>query len=154
MVDVDNIPELDVAARRSCTQSGAEKISVVRISDSSVNPLHFLLCNLRIAAGLWRHDFDNIKSLISAGADINTTYNGMTCSELAYSLASWTGDMWDAILVSFGYDIRDFRKGHPRKVYYTSLYTRRIFEEIWSGVEYSCPYYDPCYDHQIYDAVG
>lgn len=68
-------------------------------------------------------------------------YGGM-CKSCSMSQSSLMGDLWDTILDIHGYDISSFREGYPRVVTYTNGYTREIFEQLWSGREERCPYWD------------
>ncbi|KAI7760616.1 hypothetical protein LZL87_009500 [Fusarium oxysporum] len=68
-------------------------------------------------------------------------YN-ITCEANYLFCPSAKGDLWDAALSYFGYDILRVRKHHPRKARYTSGYTRRDFERLWQGREGDCPYWD------------
>ncbi|EXA42973.1 hypothetical protein FOVG_08016 [Fusarium oxysporum f. sp. pisi HDV247] len=68
-------------------------------------------------------------------------YN-ITCEADYLFCPSAKGDLWDAALSYFGYDILRVRKYHPRKARYTSGYTRQDFEKLWQGREGDCPYWD------------
>ncbi|KAF5267160.1 hypothetical protein FOXYS1_1970 [Fusarium oxysporum] len=68
-------------------------------------------------------------------------YN-ITCEADYLFCHSAKGDLWDAALSYFGYDILRVRRYHPRKARYTSGYTRRDFETLWQGRERDCPYWD------------
>ncbi|WKT41236.1 hypothetical protein QSH57_006042 [Fusarium oxysporum f. sp. vasinfectum] len=68
-------------------------------------------------------------------------YN-ITCGADYLFCPSAKGDLWDAALSYFGYDILRVRKYHPRKARYTSGYTRQDFEKLWQGREGDCPYWD------------
>lgn len=49
--------------------------------------------------------------------------------------------VWECALANCGYGIYDFRP-HARCATYSTLFTREHFEELWSGCEHLCPYYD------------
>lgn len=68
-------------------------------------------------------------------------YNG-TCEADYLFNHSAKGDLWDAALTYFGYDILETRRHYPRKARYTHGYTRRDFERMWRGREGNCPYWD------------
>lgn len=40
---------------------------------------------------------------------------------------SYLGDLWDAVLDTCGYDVRESRRGHPRKARCLDGYSRRDF---------------------------
>lgn len=91
--------------------------------------------------------------LVQNGADVQAKdARGQTASDIAYAqvicwsatryLGSYTGDIWDAVLVSCGYDIVQFRKPYPRRAEYNERYTRQEFELLWKGQEHLCPYWD------------
>jgi hypothetical protein len=94
---------------------------------------------------------DALIFLIQRGADVYATdNNGRSVSDTAYVSnafdGSSAGDIWDCALMHCGFDINQFRKGHPRQARYSSLpyhvYSRRAFEALWAGRENDCPYYD------------
>lgn len=62
--------------------------------------------------------------------------------DLNSGLGSYSGDLWDVALDTCGYSISNFRKGSPRKAFYTAKYSRRDFEKLWEGREDRCPYWD------------
>ncbi|KAK3361862.1 hypothetical protein B0T24DRAFT_498839, partial [Lasiosphaeria ovina] len=90
-----------------------------------------------------------IMYLINHGADpYAKDHFSKSVSTYAYTLRHYDfvrlgdirGDVWDFALAVCGYDISEFRRGYPRKARYGSLYTRKHFEELWSGHEQLCPY--------------
>ncbi len=92
---------------------------------------------------------DGLLFLLERGADAYAkTFKGVSVSEIAYTsrfelyLGSYIGDLWDSVLALSGYEVVDFRRGFPRKGIYKHHYTREIFEQLWSGNENLCPYYD------------
>lgn len=98
---------------------------------------------------------DGLAYLLSHGADpLAVDDSNESVSETAYfnmkDETSRAGDVWDAVLVDFGFAITDFRRRCPRKASYRPFYTRRDFEELWTGREHLCPYY---YDEEVYEEV-
>jgi hypothetical protein len=101
------------------------------------------------------------RMLIKNGADINACDNdNISVSQCAYStskydwsrrVGGYRGDLWDAILTEYGYDISKTRRGFPRKPNYTERYTRNDFERMWTGREELCPYY---HDPREWDPEG
>ncbi|KAJ3547985.1 hypothetical protein NM208_g1225 [Fusarium decemcellulare] len=102
-----------------------------------------------------REEFKTIRYLVQRGADIfATTDAGESVSDIAYTTwgrfseaTSYPGDLWDAVLSSCGYNIKDFRSGYQRKPRYSSegehyKYYRHNFEQLWKGREDQCPYWD------------
>ncbi len=93
---------------------------------------------------------DSLNFLIDKGADVYAEDNfGWSVSHVAYSRScrdeepwSYRGDLWDAVLDASGFDIREFRKGYPRKAKYTLEYTYSDFRALWKGREGRCPYWD------------
>lgn len=88
---------------------------------------------------------DAIIYLIQQGADVFAeNIEGQSVSDIAYSLKfGWSGDIWDCALARCGYDVSHFRLGRTRQAKYGPHYTRDDFEDLWSGAEHLCPYYDP-----------
>ncbi|KAF5569192.1 hypothetical protein FPANT_13964 [Fusarium pseudoanthophilum] len=68
-------------------------------------------------------------------------YNAICEAEYLFC-PSAKGDLWDAALTYFGYDILETRRHYPRKARYTQGYTRKDFESLWHGREGNCPYWD------------
>ena len=111
---------------------------------------------------------DSLNFLIDKGADVYAEDNfGRSVSHVAYSRScrdeepwSYRGDLWDAVLDASGFDIREFRKGYPRKAGYTSKYTYSDFRALWEGREGRCPYWDdepwfsPLDEERIDDKAG
>ncbi|KAI0840332.1 ankyrin [Hypoxylon sp. FL0890] len=120
--------------------------------------LHIFIRTLRWYAGLryYQEDrsllnFEVLRLLIERGANPRaSTPDGLSVSDYAYRLAGlprylrgYTGDLWDSVLHSCGYDIAEFRtKDHRRKARYNFLYSRVVFEKLWRGREHLCPYWD------------
>ncbi|KAF5609931.1 uncharacterized protein FSUBG_3712 [Fusarium subglutinans] len=89
--------------------------------------------------------------LENGGDPYATDDNGYLASHYAYNATceadylfchSARGDLWDAALTYFGYDILETRRHYPRKARYTHGYTRGDFEKLWHGREGDCPYWD------------
>ncbi len=119
-----------------------------------------LACLIRFARYPWLSvEQKSLSLLIRKGADVHTYDNeNISVSQRAYSpgseeecrrLGDYRGDLWDAVLSECGYDIRETRKGFPRKPSYAGNYTRRDFERLWKGREAFCPYYN---DPPLWDA--
>ncbi|KAL8349357.1 hypothetical protein RB601_001885 [Gaeumannomyces tritici] len=99
-----------------------------------------------------------MKYLMAQGADVHATWQGRSCTAIAYGedddTSSYIGDVWDAALASTGHDVEQFRRQEqqphsPR--FWASLhpawrrqssYRLADFRDIWEGVEHLCPYYD------------
>ena len=90
--------------------------------------------------------------LISRGADLrgldvagrapsNMAY-GYMCKPCSMSHSSLMGDLYDNLLDIHGYDISTFRHDYPRVASYKNGSTREIFEQLWSGREERCPYWN------------
>ena len=107
---------------------------------------------------LWtQRELECLVLLIQKGADVSAVdCFGYSVSYYAYrpncpqiehlDVGGYRGDLWDATLARYGYDIYKKRKEtpHPRRPRYTEYYTRVHFEELWKGFEDLCPYYhDP-----------
>lgn len=67
---------------------------------------------------------------------------GSMCKPCSMSQSSLMGDLWDSLLDLLGCDIASFRQDYPRIASYKNGYTREIFEELWTGREERCPYWD------------
>jgi len=82
--------------------------------------------------------------LVQSGADVRArTDTGMSVSELAYDHNSIsTGEIWDCVLATCGYNVSEFRRGHPWRYESGSNLPRSIFKKIWKGIEHLCPYYN------------
>jgi len=95
---------------------------------------------------------DLLKLLIDKGADVHAIDKfGRSVSCVAYSdiclaatedLTSYRGDLWDAVLDLYGYNIFDFRKKYPRRARYSNNYSRQDFEFLWKDREHLCPYWN------------
>ncbi|KAI0478682.1 hypothetical protein GGR56DRAFT_334277 [Xylariaceae sp. FL0804] len=99
-----------------------------------------------------------ISQLLDLGADIHLRADdGETCLHAFFQqktlkfptidfseviIGSYTGDLWDAVLQSRGFDLAEFRHGYQRRAKYTKSYTRHNFEALWKGREALCPYWD------------
>lgn len=68
-------------------------------------------------------------------------YGGM-CKPCSLSQSSLVGDLWDSLLDIYGYNVSEFRQDYQRIPTYKNGYTREIFEQLWSGREERCPYWD------------
>ncbi|KAK3695846.1 hypothetical protein B0T22DRAFT_438783 [Podospora appendiculata] len=108
----------------------------------------------------WRERLDDPEVpelLVRNGVDIDARdHNGSSPSDIAYANVkrmSYAGDLWDSVLATCGYDVKQFRAAHPRKAHYIEGYKRGHFEHLWDGIEHLCPYYgdpiyhDDCADH-------
>ncbi len=123
------------------------------------NVLMILLQNMGIRSPSLKESLkESLTLLIQKGADVYAYDDDFSSvSEYAYGNKcpgdcaeySYVGDVWDAVLSELGYDIRETRKGYPRKPMYTSYHTREEFEDLWRGREENCPYYD---DPPVWDA--
>lgn len=114
---------------------------------------------LRGFLGSWKKSFSKVLErrdlliyLISTGEDpcddnlpgptlSYTAYGGM-CKPCSLSQSSLVGDLWDSLLDIHGYDFSRFRQDYRRIATYKNGYTREIFEQLWSGREERCPYWD------------
>ncbi|KAI5917246.1 hypothetical protein F4810DRAFT_697255 [Camillea tinctor] len=94
--------------------------------------------------------FSSLQTLVKRGADVLATdHHGETVSDIAYnqddnksrSTGSFSGDLWDSVLQSCGFDIAQFRAGRERIPFYTKYYTESDFRNLWKGRESYCPYY-------------
>ncbi|KAI8668636.1 Helo-like-N domain-containing protein [Fusarium keratoplasticum] len=103
-------------------------------------------------------ELENLVYLIQRGASVYTVDdNHRSVSMTAYIQnefeceGEWTpvggyrGDLWDAALVTCGYNLSEFRRFYPRAPRYDSRYKRSDFEKLWEGIEHLCPYWD---DHR------
>jgi hypothetical protein len=57
-------------------------------------------------------------------------------------VGSMTGDPWDSVLQTCGYDVSEFHQGYQRRAEYVGGYTREKFQALWIGRENQCPYWD------------
>ncbi|QKX58645.1 uncharacterized protein TRUGW13939_05772 [Talaromyces rugulosus] len=105
-----------------------------------------------LRATLWQRpitEYETLKFLVESGADPRAVnFSGMTVSDVAYTTSgrgfcgSYPGDLWDCVLQSCDYNIKEFRSIYRRKAKYTRFYTREVFENLWQGREEFCPYWD------------
>jgi hypothetical protein len=70
--------------------------------------------------------------------------NEFECEGEWTPVGGYRGDLWDAALVTCGYNLSEFRKLYPRLPRYDSRYKRSDFEKLWEGIEHLCPYWDDC----------
>ncbi|KAI0902062.1 ankyrin [Annulohypoxylon nitens] len=113
--------------------------------------LHICFTDHSWSPGADRQDYEAIKFLIEMGADVRAiNVDGKTVSDYAYytdwpserNIGNYTGDLWDSVLQSCGYNIAEFRTEiHRRQACYTDKYKREDFERLWQGREHLCPYW-------------
>ncbi|KAK6066682.1 ankyrin repeat protein [Seiridium cupressi] len=130
---------------------GFEKLKLIldsggkinNVDDSGPAALHELMVQIRMYR-TWHEESEIIQNMIRHGADVFATWQGKSCSAIAYKnkeQGSYAGDLWDMALASMGYDISQFRIGFPHQANYTVRYTLSMFKDFWEGMESKCPYY-------------
>ncbi|KAK6072205.1 ankyrin repeat protein [Seiridium cupressi] len=130
---------------------GFEKLKLIldsggkinNVDDSGPAALHELMVQIRMYR-TWHEESEIIQNMIRHGADVFATWQGKSCSAIAYKnkeQGSYAGDLWDMALASMGYDISQFRIGFPHHANYTVRYTLSMFKDFWEGMESKCPYY-------------
>jgi hypothetical protein len=101
---------------------------------------------------------DTVIYLIQLGAEVQAEdVWGKSVSQYAYSTrpgteltprregdeyGGYSGTLWDVTLAASGYDIKEFRRDYPRTARYGPKYTRSDFEQLWTGYEHLCPYWN------------
>ncbi|KAL8415083.1 hypothetical protein RB594_006062 [Gaeumannomyces avenae] len=150
---------------RTLVEAGA---SVNGLFSDEPPPLVVTIIKNQILGGqkCCRHIFcqdavQTIKYLMAKGADVHATWQGRSCTAIAYGedgdTSSYNGDVWDAALASTGHDVEQFRRQeqqphsprfwaslhpHPEGGALQSSYRLADFRDMWEGMEHLCPYYD------------
>lgn len=164
-IDQDSTNSRDIAlitiAENICEEDAREKFNILIKCGANINVRNHWgdTCLQRvISTANTEDDFEDrlswITMLIRRGADVDSEDNRgwlITREAYAYNQMDWLfgsggyrGDLWDAALLSLGFDLLERRNFWPRRPHYTSRYTRQHFERLWAGREDQCPYYhDP-----------
>jgi hypothetical protein len=130
--------------------SGGSHIDCVNTAGENLLHVVFNKINSLHGSGNW---VKILAYIVSRGANIHATdASGRSVTRAAYhsgicplcegNFGSFTGDLWDAVLVASGVDIYPFRQDSPRRASYTQDYSREHFERLWEGKEHLCPYWD------------
>ena len=124
--------------------------NILESNDSGQTCLHLLFYHQTTPCGDILKDL--LRLFIDKGADVYAIDKfGRSVSNVAYSdicrtagedQSSYRGDLWDAVLDAYGFNILEFRTEYPRNARYTNNYSRKDFELLWKDREHRCPYWD------------